>query len=288
MSDHKEISSCHRIKEKDPGAYEDCAWAEASNSGGIIYFLDKEDLDKGSDPEIFQDEDRGLKGAWPLMRVRVRRFIDKENGDEWAIPEIRYYRRYGEAMGHTSGPYIKIVTDFMRYLQPAYTTISDEDVGNMVLVGGSYYDNAPSELLGSFFGVNPEYLKTTTDVNKKVLDPERDKEEIQDVKIQKQYDPKILEFRRKILKNPYFKISGYEHAFAKALFLNFVDDYIDVEDYYSIISNTKMSPAIKFSIVIKDGIEIPGNHRILSSSTKAIQWSFSNQKISNGYSRHYI
>lgn len=248
MSDHEEISSCHSIKDGG-GSYSQCAWDDASNSGGIVYFLTKSDYelvkDRGDDPEIFQDRERDVEGAWPLMRVRVRRFVDMSNGDDWAIPEIRYYRRSGNVMGHDTGDYVQIVRDFIRYLQPEYSNIETSDISNMVMVGGIYSDNSPSDLLKSFFDkpVDSEYD------NKNILHPIRDKIKIDMSKKYKVEELELLKMRRAILKNPFIKLDDNEMIYAQSVLLNFKDGYFDMDEIYNIIDKSKLPNQYKEYII---------------------------------------
>jgi len=248
MSDHEEISSCHSIK-AGGGSFSQCAWDDASNSGGIVYFLNKSDYelvkDRGNDPEIFQDRERDVGGAWPLMRVRVRRFVDMSNGDDWAIPEIRYYRRSGNVMGHDTGDYVQIVRDFIRYLQPEYSNIETSDISNMVMVGGIYSDNSPSDLLKSFFDkpVDSEYD------NKNILHPIRDKIKIDMSKTYKVEELELLKMRRAILKNPFIKLDNNEMIYTQSVLLNFKDGYFDMDEIYNIIDKSKIPNQYKEYII---------------------------------------
>ena len=162
MSDMNNIKSCHSRH----GGYFQCAIAESRGHGPIAYLVPREqfeqyfdvdlsetdptevDLDQG-DEEIFADEQRGISGLRPEGRVRLRKFVSKEDGRMITAPERRTY-----APGIRSTPpnFLKGVTqwaldsqknvigDPKKLAQEFY----DED---WVRHGGSYEDTQDGEVM---------------------------------------------------------------------------------------------------------------------------------------------
>lgn len=147
MSDHDGWSSCHGPR----GSYFSCAIADAKGSGAVAYVVRKSDLEKIQDlqtSEIFSDSDRGVKGIEPLSRLRLRRFINKEDDDyDLAVPEDRTYGRR-----------IPGFEESVRRWALKKQTGKMEEYGNkrprlkdFQLVGGSYQDTLGSHLFNNFF-----------------------------------------------------------------------------------------------------------------------------------------
>jgi hypothetical protein len=88
MSDHS-WNSCH----SPGGSYFKCAVAESKEGGLVAYVVNRDDLNKVNlnQPEIFTDNQRQVLGIEPLERIRLRRFVHKEEGYDLAIPETRTY-----------------------------------------------------------------------------------------------------------------------------------------------------------------------------------------------------
>lgn len=154
MSDHRGISSCHRLmgkyNEDGEGGYSHCAIADAQNSGGVVYLI------KGSEynsiknnlnaPEIFEDIDRKVRGIRPMGRIRLRRFVDLETGDDFAVPTSAEYG------GFTSEYYDKV----MKYCQENQKITQNPPsaeylIDNIVMVGGSYSDYGLQHMINEFF-----------------------------------------------------------------------------------------------------------------------------------------
>lgn len=157
MSDHKGISSCHRLKgaySKDQGMYSHCAIADAKNDGGIIYLIKGGDARRIksalNEKEIFEDKDRNISGIRPLGRIRLRRFIDLKTGKDFAVPTtLQDEQKYGT---FTTELY-EIAETYTRKHQAISQNPPTPEYAreNIVLVGGTYSDEALEDLLGNFF-----------------------------------------------------------------------------------------------------------------------------------------
>lgn len=131
MSDHpgatQSMESCH----SEGGSYFQCAINEAKGTGLVAYLVNEEDLDKIDldDDEIFKDQDRDVDGIVPRGRVRLRRFENKKDGSEVAIPELNMY-------GENHPGVLEVVTDWAREKQPKFMQ-SNPKPSDYVLTGGS-------------------------------------------------------------------------------------------------------------------------------------------------------
>lgn len=157
MSDHKGISSCHRLKgsySKDSGQYSHCALADARNDGGIVYLIKGGDArrikDHLDDQDVFEDKDRNISGIRPLGRIRLRRFIDLKTGDDWAVPTtLQDEQKYGTFTTEI----FEIAETYVRKHQAITQNPPTPEYAaeNIVMVGGSYSDESLADLLGNFF-----------------------------------------------------------------------------------------------------------------------------------------
>lgn len=157
MSDHKGISSCHRLKgsySKDQGDYAHCALADARNDGGIVYLIKGGDArrikDHLDDQDVFEDKDRNISGVRPLGRIRLRRFIDLKTGDDWAVPTtLQDEQKYGTFTTEI----FEIAETYVRKHQAITQNPPTPEYAaeNIVMVGGSYSDESLADLLGNFF-----------------------------------------------------------------------------------------------------------------------------------------
>ena len=151
MSDHKGVSSCHRL---DGGMYKHCAVADAQNDGGVIYLIKGSDGQRAKsrleEKEIFEDANRKVDGLRPLGRTRLRRFIDLQTGDDFAVL-ARLSGQFGtftEDLWDTAHAYV-------RKNQPIFNNPPEAKyaTANIIMVGGTYTDNiSPSGMLNKFFG----------------------------------------------------------------------------------------------------------------------------------------
>ena len=180
MSDFANIQSCH----SEGQSYFKCAVAEARGHGPIAYLVKDEDFQEflnpvgdwgldhdevaGQDPpephslsefdnnEIFADPERSVKGLQPAARVRLRRFEDTENGEEFTAPELRVY-------GKSVPGFQKAVSRWAWNEQKEIFTDADGDLQfpeeySLVRHGGSYEDNDDGTVLNSFFAKSGEQV----------------------------------------------------------------------------------------------------------------------------------
>jgi len=171
MSDHKGISSCHRLGggkySSSSGDYAHCALADAKNDGGIVYLIKGNDGKKVKDNltsrEVFYDKDRATGLIKPIGRIRLRRFIDVKTGKDFAIPTtLQSEQKYGF---FTEEVY-SILLNYLRKNQSVYNNPPDADYAakNIVMVGGNYSDENLDDLFNTFFGEN---ISTETPKNYK-------------------------------------------------------------------------------------------------------------------------
>jgi hypothetical protein len=157
MSDHKGISSCHRLQgayNSTEGDYADCALADASNDGGIVYLIRGGDAKKIKDrldqPDVFEDKDRAVEGIRPIGRIRLRRFIDVQTGEDWAIPTaFQNEQKYG----FFTQELYKIVLRYCQSNQAIFKDPPEPEYAeeNIVMMGGSYSDEFLEILMDNFF-----------------------------------------------------------------------------------------------------------------------------------------
>ena len=178
MSDFQNISSCH----SEGQSYFKCAVAEAKGHGPIAYLVKDEDFQQFLNPagpwgfdfdvedlqpeprslsefdnnEIFADLLRGVEGLKPIARVRLRRFEDTDNGEQFAAPELRVY-------GKSVPGFQKAVS---RWAWTEQKEIFYDEDGDMqvprehylVRHGGSYEDSGDGSVLNSFFANSGEQV----------------------------------------------------------------------------------------------------------------------------------
>ena len=139
--------SCHAPQ----GSYFSHALADAEHSGGVAYVVKKDDLKKINlnNKEIFKDSDRKIDGIIPLSRLRLRRFVSKEDEEEdLAVPEIRLY-------GKTISGFPESLRKAMLELQKDHIESAKNNrprLKDYVLQGGSYQDTEGSKLFNTLFG----------------------------------------------------------------------------------------------------------------------------------------
>lgn len=148
MSDHRNITSCHR----SGGEYFHCAIQEAITGGAVAYLVYTEDLepflDELQDREFFYDSDRnaGYRELRPIARLRIRRL---ESDKELAIPDVQIY-------GNNTVPgFYKALAEFLKEKQP--DIVEDLENGDFSHRGGSYMDDDMSSLITQFTGNNERY-----------------------------------------------------------------------------------------------------------------------------------
>jgi hypothetical protein len=168
MSDFSKsgIASCH-----SPGSSQfGCALFDSNRNGAIAYVISNSDLekykDKLQDRDFFYDEDRKKDGAYPLLRLRIRRFYFKKTDSEFGVPELK---TYGGAIIPTfkdkvnevcMGKQTNSINDVMSYARNYALTTRE-----FVFVGGSYSDDEPKVLLEKFLGVKVRSDNNAGDVH---------------------------------------------------------------------------------------------------------------------------
>ena len=172
MSDYENIRSCH----SEGNGYFHCAIKESRGHGPIAMLVKNDDLEdllrppsptgeasEGIDisdldgQEIFKDRGRGIRGITPRARVRLRKYVNEEEGYEFAIPEDRKY-------GSTPPGFIDVVRKWswtsQKYLFEGEDGVEPPDEDELLLYGGSYRDSSDADLLQKFFeegGVKTDY-----------------------------------------------------------------------------------------------------------------------------------
>lgn len=153
MSDHRNISSCH----KQGDTYFKCAVQEALTGGAIAYLVYNDTLEQLSEDDyenadIFRDNERSVSGIEPpLARIRIRR-LERDDETSWAFPEKRTY-------GDDSIPgFYNSIRDFLQSKQQldkkeVATSLRNLDKYHH-LRGGSYEDNNMIELINRYFDMN--------------------------------------------------------------------------------------------------------------------------------------
>ena len=154
MSDHDGITSCH----SPDGAFYHCARQEAKTGGAVAYVVKNSDL-KGvdiNDQEIFEDDDRRVKGIVPLERLRLRRFTNDKL--DLLVPERRTY-------GIKNVGFADAVRKWAKRTQEESIGKMDpqRDYGKFDLKGGSYQDSNADGLWSDFFGVTVSGRKSSLD-----------------------------------------------------------------------------------------------------------------------------
>jgi hypothetical protein len=175
MSDHEEWESCHAPPGK-PGhisGYWPSAGQEARTGGAIAYVVKNSDLEKIEDlqdEEIFQDDDRDIKGIEPLERLRLRRFkvrVDKDypwTTDEPNIEEVDALIPEKRTYGIKHIDFLDTVMDWAKHAQRKVLNFKNPpDFKTASLKGGHYQDTDADDLWNAFFGTNEFGKKSTKD-----------------------------------------------------------------------------------------------------------------------------
>lgn len=148
MSDHDGWSSCH----SPSGSYFSCAIADAKGAGAVAYVIKKSDLQNIKDlqaPEIFADPSRRVPGVTPISRIRLRKFVNKDNGDfDLAVPEDRVY---GKQMPGFEESIRQWVLNKQQAKMKKYGGERPR-LKDFQLMGGSYQDSLGSDLFNNLFG----------------------------------------------------------------------------------------------------------------------------------------
>lgn len=140
MSDFEHIQSCH----SQGGDYFDCAVQEAKGHGPIAFLIRKQDAKNLNleAPEIFQDKERNIEGITPVARIRFRRYINKAENYELAIPQGAVYGSFDNDGFRNS------VLSWAKEKQP----VKNPNMQDFVRKGGKYSEDEDQDLFNDFFG----------------------------------------------------------------------------------------------------------------------------------------
>jgi hypothetical protein len=166
------IVSCHSPPRGAGGKYFACAIHEAKHNGAVAYLVPRRAVEQHKDKlqsrEFFKDLEReGTQGAYPIQRLRLRRYIYAPTAEEILVPEITIYGQ------HMSEAFSRDLSKWARSVQSdkiAHILRKEEQepkihVAKFVLVGGSYSDTESEILLDYFLGqeVSTSISPTHTD-----------------------------------------------------------------------------------------------------------------------------
>lgn len=143
MSDHDGWTSCHATGRE----YFQCALADAKGAGAIAYVIKTDDLRKIhdlQDQEIFLDDDRNSRGIVPLARLRLRKFVNKHEKYDLAVPEKTVY-------GQKVPGFKETLLNWSNENQQDKLKGERVRLQDFTLSGGSYQDSTGSSLLNAFF-----------------------------------------------------------------------------------------------------------------------------------------
>jgi hypothetical protein len=175
------IVSCHSPpRKKGGGQYFACAIHEAKHNGAVAYLVPRKSVEEHKDKlqsrEFFKDLEReGTQGAYPIQRIRLRRYIYSPTGEEILVPENTIYGQ------HMSEAFSRDLSKWARSVQSdkiAHILKKEEQeprihVAKFILVGGSYSDTESEILLEYFLGQEistKEFAGAVHDIGGKQID----------------------------------------------------------------------------------------------------------------------
>ena len=157
MSDHAGISSCHSLD----ASHGHCATQEAEDFGMIAYVIETKDLERIDldDDEVFYDMDRHGPGAnqiEPLARRRLRRYFNKKDNYDLAIPDTKEYG-YKDIPG-----FLNVLVDWSRNIQKDLVygkdgKLNKPEITDFIRMGGSYPDAPDRDLFNRMFQPKEKY-----------------------------------------------------------------------------------------------------------------------------------
>ena len=157
MSDHAGISSCHSLD----ASHGHCATQEAEDFGMIAYVIETKDLERIDldDDEVFYDMDRHGPGAnqiEPLARRRLRRYFNKKDNYDLAIPDTKEYG-YKDIPG-----FLNVLVDWSRNIQKDLVygkdgKLNKPEITDFIRMGGSYPDAPDRDLFNRRFQPKEKY-----------------------------------------------------------------------------------------------------------------------------------
>ena len=166
MSDISDITSCH----SQGGSYFQCAIQEARTGGAVAYIANTIDLNKLSEDEfqndeIFEDEQRNVKGLGVLARLRIRRYAIKEEDNDVGIPEVRVYGKKIPGFYDTVKNFLTNSQQFS--VDNLYKLYKNKQ---LVKTGGSYTDSSDSQLFNSMYDTDVFYGSVSHEDNDENVD----------------------------------------------------------------------------------------------------------------------
>jgi len=161
MSDISNIQSCH----SQGGAYFQCAIQEAKTGGGVAYVVNTRDLNKLSEDEfqneeIFEDQERNIKGIGAISRLRIRRYEIKEEDNDVGIPEARVYGKKISGFYDTVKNFLTKSQQFS--VDNLYKLYKNKQ---LTKTGGSYADSSDSQLFNSMYDTDVFYGSVSHEEN---------------------------------------------------------------------------------------------------------------------------
>jgi hypothetical protein len=173
MSDHAGITSCHSIG----ASHGHCATQEAEDFGMIAYVIETKDLPRIDldDDEVFYDADRHGPGTdliEPLARRRLRRYFNKKDNYDLAIPDTKEYG-YKDIPG-----FLNLLVNWSRNIQKEIVYGEDDklnrpEISDFIRMGGSYPDAPDKDLFNRMFKPKEEYRRQPAykDDEGKIIEP---------------------------------------------------------------------------------------------------------------------
>ena len=173
MSDHAGITSCHSIE----SSHGHCATQEAEDFGMIAYVIETKDLPRIDldDDEVFYDADRHGPGTdliEPLARRRLRRYFNKKDNYDLAIPDTKEYG-YKDIPG-----FLNLLVNWSRNIQKEIVYGEDDklnrpEISDFIRMGGSYPDAPDKDLFNRMFKPKEEYRRQPAykDDEGKIIEP---------------------------------------------------------------------------------------------------------------------
>lgn len=153
MSDFQGITSCHSPASRGGGgSYYNCAIAEAQGHGLVAYLVENEEIPEDFDPEkgeVFADAKRDVPGINPIARLRLRKFVYRQE-DEIAVPETRVYGKRVPGFREAVVEWARTQDTFKELF------VFDEgeypDLDDFTRYGGSYEDSKDGEIFNQLIG----------------------------------------------------------------------------------------------------------------------------------------
>jgi hypothetical protein len=168
------IVSCHSPSrmEKDEygrdvptGEFFECAIFESKSNGAVAYLVPKKAVeeyqDKLQDREFFKDIERvATTGAYPIQRLRLRRYLHIPTETELLVPEKEVYGQHGaETLTRSVLEWARTAQTSEIQTVGASKSLQGSD---FAFIGGSYFDTSSEKLLETFL---QRYITTSSSVS---------------------------------------------------------------------------------------------------------------------------